>query len=73
MTTIPCDTSMWEIPDPVDPLSADRCSKMLFARYSVARSWRRWVFMEQGYLLKLDGTGYFNVSENQSFPENYSQ
>lgn len=60
MTTIPCDTSMPEIHDLVDPLYSGRCSRMLFARYSVARCWKKMVFMGEGYLLNLDGTGYFS-------------
>ena len=60
MDTIPCDTSMREILDGVSPDSLRPLYKDAFRSLQRGKVLEKMVFMEDGYLLNLDGTGYFS-------------
>lgn len=57
---IPCDTSMREILDPVDPQWFRPLFKAGFSALQRGKALEQMVFMEDSYLLCLDGTGYFS-------------
>lgn len=65
---IPCDTSMREILDDVDPNDLRPLFKDLFRQLQRGKVLEKMVYMEGCYLLNLDGTGYFssNVRHNAS-------
>src|SRR5437868_9789384 len=54
---VPCDTSMREILDPVDPASLRPLFKGLFGALQRGKALAEMVFVEGHYLLALDGTG----------------
>lgn len=58
--TIPCDTSMREILDGVTPDSLRPMFKVAFRPLQRGKALEKMVFMEDAYLLNLDGTGYFS-------------
>ena len=60
MGTIPCDTSMREILDGVSPDSLRPLYKDAFRPLQRGKVLEEMVFMEDSYLLNLDGTGYFS-------------
>ena len=60
MNTIPCDTSMREILDGVSPDSLRPLFKDAFRPLQRGKVLEKMVFMENSYLLNLDGTGYFS-------------
>lgn len=62
MGSIPCDTSMREILDGVDPNNLRPLFKDAFRLLQRGKSLEQMVFMEGSYLLNLDGTGYFSSS-----------
>ncbi len=66
MTTIPCDTSMREILDPVDPDLIRPLFKDAFRPLQRGKVLEKMLFMGEGYLLNLDGTGYFSSSKRYS-------
>jgi Transposase DDE domain len=60
---VPCDTSMREILDPVDPESLRPLFKGLFGALQRGKALEEMVFVEGHYLLALDGTGYFSSQQ----------
>ncbi|MGB3212287.1 MAG: hypothetical protein WBB19_16415 [Desulforhopalus sp.] len=66
MGSIPCDTSMREILDGVDPNDLRPLFKDTFRQLQRGKVLERFVFMEGCYLLNLDGTGYFSSDSRHS-------
>ena len=62
MGSIPCDTSMREILDGVDPNDLRPLFKDVFRLLQRGKALEQMVFMQGSYLLNLDGTGYFSSS-----------
>lgn len=60
MSSIPCDTSMREILDGVSPELLRSLFKDAFRPLQRGKVLEKMVFMEDSYLLNLDGTGYFS-------------
>ncbi len=60
MGSIPCDTSMREILDGVDPNDLRPLFKEAFRQLQRGKVLEKYLFMGTGYLLNLDGTGYFS-------------
>ena len=63
---IPCDTSMREILDGVDPNDLRPLFKDAFRQLQRGKALEKMVFMEGCYLLNLDGTGYFSSDKRHS-------
>jgi len=61
--TIPCDTQMRTILDEVDPEDIRPLYKDVFRQLQRGKVMEKMVFMEDSYLLSLDGTGYFASKE----------
>jgi hypothetical protein len=57
---VPCDTSMREILDPVEPEHLSPAFKTVFRHLQRGKALAEMVFVEGHYLLALDGTGYFS-------------
>lgn len=57
---IPCDTSMREILDAVDPIDLRPLFKDAFRALQRGKALEQMVFWDDYYLLNLDGTGYFS-------------
>jgi hypothetical protein len=66
MKSIPCDTSMREILDGVDPNDLRPPFKDAFRQLQRGKVLEKFVFMEGCYLLNLDGTGYFSSDSRHS-------
>ncbi len=62
MGSIPCDSSMREILDGVDPNNLRPLFKDAFRALQRGKALEQLVFMNGCYLLNLDGTGYFSSS-----------
>ena len=60
---VPCDTSMREILDPVEPESLRPMFKQVFRQLQRGKALEAMVFVQGHYLLALDGTGYFSSSQ----------
>ena len=60
MGSIPCDTSMREILDGADPNDLRPLFKDAFRLLQRGKALEQMVFMQDCYLLNLDGTGYFS-------------
>ncbi len=60
MGDIPCDTTMREILDGVDPNNLRPLFKDAFRALQRGKALEKMLFMDVGYLLNLDGTGYFS-------------
>ena len=60
---VPCDTSMREILDPVNPERLRPAFKAVFRQLQRGKALEEMVFVEGHYLLALDGTGYFSSKE----------
>jgi hypothetical protein len=60
MKSIPCDTSMREILDGIDPEYLRSLFKCAFRPLQRGKILEKMVFMEDGYLINLDGTGNFS-------------
>ena len=60
---VPCDTSMREILDPVEPEHLRPAFKAVFRHLQRGKALEEMVFVEGHYLLALDGTGYFSSKE----------
>jgi hypothetical protein len=56
---VPCDTSMREILDPVEPESLRPGFKQVFTQLQRGKALKEMEFVQGHYLLALDGTGYF--------------
>ena len=63
MGRVPCDTSMREILDPVDPEHLRAAFKAGFRTLQRGKALEEMVFVQDHYLLALDGTGYFSSNE----------
>ena len=59
----PCDTSMRETLDPVEPDSLRPAFKQVFRQLQRGKALEEMVFVEGYYLLALDGTGYFSSTQ----------
>jgi hypothetical protein len=59
MKRVPCDTHMRERLDPVSPESLRPVFKSVFRQLQRGKALELLVFLEDYYLLALDGTGYF--------------
>jgi len=57
---VPCDTSMRERLDPVDPEHLRPAFKTVFRHLQRGKALEEMVFVQGHYLLALDGTGYFS-------------
>lgn len=57
---IPCDTSMRHILDGLKPIDLRPAFKEIFARMQRAKILEKYTYMDDCYLLSLDGTGYFS-------------
>jgi hypothetical protein len=57
---VPCDTHMREILDPVDPESLRPVFTSVFRQLQRGKALEPVVFLDDCYLLALDGTGYFS-------------
>jgi hypothetical protein len=60
---VPCDTSMREILGPVDPEPLRAAFKAGFRTLQRGKALEEMVFVQDHYLLALDGTGYFSSNE----------
>jgi hypothetical protein len=60
---VPCDTSMRDILDPVEPEHLRPAFKGAFRQLQRGKALEEMVFVEGHYLLALDGTGYFSSNE----------
>jgi hypothetical protein len=60
---VPCDTSMREILDPVEPEHLRPAFKAGFRHLQRGKALEEMVFVQGHYLLALDGTGYFSSHE----------
>lgn len=60
--TIPCDTQMRTIVDEVEPEAIRPLYMDIFRQLQRGKVIEKLVFMENSYLLSLDGTGYFSSS-----------
>ena len=58
--TVPSDTRMREILDPVEPTALRRLFVDVFRELQRGKAWEPFVFYEGHFLLSLDGTGYFS-------------
>ncbi len=63
---IPCDTSMREILDGLDPVNLRPFFNMIFRKIQRGKALEKMVFMDGSYLLNLDGTGYFSSAKRHS-------
>jgi hypothetical protein len=61
--TIPCDTHLRTILDPVDPETLRPPFKDVFRQLQRGKALEPFMFYEECYLISLDGTGYFSSSE----------
>jgi hypothetical protein len=57
---VPCDTQMREILDPVSPEAVRPLFKSVFGQLQRGKALEPMAFLEDHYLLSLDGTGYFS-------------
>jgi DDE family transposase len=60
---VPCDTSMREILDPVEPDSLRPVFKQVFTHLQRRKVLNEMEFVQGHYLLALDGTGYFSSNQ----------
>lgn len=56
----PCDTQLREIIDPVDPYALRPAYKAVFAKLQDGKALVPFRFIDDSYLISLDGTGYFS-------------
>jgi hypothetical protein len=57
---IPCDTQMRVICDPLPPEQLQPCFQDVFRQAQRGNLLQAYRFLDEGYLLSLDGTGYFS-------------
>jgi hypothetical protein len=60
MNTIPSDTQMRTILDPVPPEELRPAHNTLFGAVQRGKALEKMCYLEEGYLMPLDGTGYFS-------------
>lgn len=58
--SIPCDSTMRDILDGVDPNDLRPLFKSVFSKLQRGKALEKFVYMNDCYLLSLDGTGYFS-------------
>ena len=61
--TVPCDTQMREIVDPVAPDDLSPIYRDIFRQLQRGNALKRFVFIEGCYLLSVDGTQYFSSNK----------
>jgi hypothetical protein len=66
LSSIPCDTTMRELLDIVDPNDLRPLFKDAFRQLQRGKALEQMVFMDDCYLLNLDGTGYFSSKKLHS-------
>ena len=59
----PCDTRLREILDPIDPNHLRPAFKALFARLQDGKALLPFRFIDESYLVSIDGTGFFSSHE----------
>jgi hypothetical protein len=57
---IPCDTQMRAIVDPVPPDELRPAHNAAFSALQRGKALERMVYLDEGYLMPMDGTGYFS-------------
>jgi len=67
MNQIPCDTQMRSIVDPVDPDQLRSAHNAVYGALQRGKALEEMCYLEEGFLLPLDGTSYF--SSNKLFSE----
>jgi hypothetical protein len=60
---VPCDTQMREVLDPLDPEQLRPVFRDIFAQLAQGKVLEEMLFLDDFYLLALDGTEYFSSSE----------
>ncbi len=60
LTTIPCDTQMRTILDPVPPEQIRPAHNEVLNSLQRGKAFEKMTYLEEGYLMPLDGTGYFS-------------
>ena len=63
MQRVPCDTTMREILDPVEPEALRPLFQHVFRALQRGKALAAMVFVQDHYLLALDGTGYFSSNQ----------
>ena len=63
MKRVPCDTSMREILDPVEPECLRPLFRQVFRALQRGKALEEMVFVQGHYLLALDGTSYFSSNQ----------
>ena len=63
LTTVPCDTQMREIVDPVAPGTLSPISRDIFRHLQRGTCLERVVFLDDDYLVSVDGTQYFSSTQ----------
>ncbi len=59
LTTIPCDTQMRTILDPVPPKDLRPSHNKVLSALQRGNALEKMRYLEEGYLMPMDGTGYF--------------
>ncbi len=59
----PCDTQMREIIDQIEPEEIEGAFDVVFAQAQRNKVLEDYAFLDRGYLLSIDGTGYFESTE----------
>jgi len=57
---VPCDSQMRAVLDPVDPAELRSPFRAIFRRLQRGKVLQRFAYLDNHYLLSLDGTGYFS-------------
>mgnify|MGYP001592919334 CR=1 FL=1 len=60
LTTIPCDTQMRTILDPVPPEELRPSHNDVLSSLQRGKAFEKMSYLEEGYLMPMDGTGYFS-------------
>ena len=60
LSTIPCDTQMRTILDPVPPEELRPAHNKVFNAIQRGKALEKMRYLEEGYLMPMDGTGYFS-------------
>ncbi len=66
LTTIPCDSQMRTILDPVPPDELRPAHNNILVALQRGKALERMQYLEEGYLMPLDGTGYFSSEKRFS-------
>jgi hypothetical protein len=60
---VPCDSQMRDILDPIDPLTLRPVFRDVFRGLQRGKALKPFVYLDNYYLVSLDGTGYFSSSK----------